>query len=276
MAKKNARSLGCTWNKPYYLQPKEQELRIFIPHSYGMCQKWWSQRTHVLINDDFHPTHQLPDFSQFFGQKPHINFQTSLVFPKIFPKPMGGTSTFSLRLASPIASASTAAASAAAVALRSAARCADTAPSLGHCGSEPGRRRSGRVPGVHHGHHGFGWNCGEIWGKIWRISVSWCWFSWDIWKIELIERTKMLIFVGDLVETSRKGLVFDRTISWISPVKSPLLLSSSFQIQCWLGLGKFEAGHGWPLFSGFTTFHLAGFVWRTPKSHWLRKQCSPI
>ena len=99
MAKKNARSLGCTWNKPYYLQPKEQELRIFIPHSYGMCQKWWSQRTHVLINDDFHPTHQLPDFSQFFGQKPHINFQTSLVFPKFSQNPWVAPALF--RFASP-------------------------------------------------------------------------------------------------------------------------------------------------------------------------------
>ena len=82
------------------------------------------------------------DFSQF-SQKTHINFQTSpLLCPKTHQNPHG-TSTFSLRLASPIASASTAAASAAAV--------ADTTPSPGRCGSEPDRRRSGRAPGVHHG-----------------------------------------------------------------------------------------------------------------------------
>lgn len=183
---------------PYSLQPKEQELRIFIPTHMGCVKNgpsgptfWWTRI--------FHPTHQqrlLP----IFAKKTHINFQTSpLLCPKTHQNPHG-TSTFSLRLASPIASASTAAASAAAVALRSAARCADTTPSPGRCGSEPDRRRSGRAPGVHHGpmvtmdldetlriwgkFGGFQWVDVDFHGKFGRLN--WfnelkCWFLLGTW-----------------------------------------------------------------------------------------------
>ena len=148
-----ARSLGCTWVYHILCNQKNKSCGSSYPTHMGCVKNDGprSQRTHVLMNDDFHPTHQQRPPN--FHKKTHINFQT---FSTGFSQNPHGTSTFSLRLASPIASASTAAASAAAVALRSAARCADTAPSPGRCGSEPDRRRSGRAPGVHHGHHGFG------------------------------------------------------------------------------------------------------------------------
>ena len=69
----------------------------------------------------------------------------------------------SFGLASPLASASTALAAAGAPALRSAVRCAGTAPSRDHCGSGQGRRRSGRAPGS-------GWNLGME--QIWSLDET--------------------------------------------------------------------------------------------------------